>query len=820
MKIRSIVLRYSLILIIILFCLIPQSSVLAATLIVDTNSDVIDANGGSCLGMDMGDLPGNDNHTSLREAICVANDAPGPETITFAGSYTITLTGSQLPSITSEITITGNGQAKTIIQASSCNPVTLPGGCTPANYQVLQVDGIGSLNLTDLTIRYGETGISNSGTLSIERCSISDNSPSSGVINSGLIRSISDSSISGNRSRFHHGENGGGIRNYGTITTISKTTFSGNSAYNYGGGIFNDDPTGSIGTIFRCTFSNNHAGFGGGIYNRNSIGVIDNSIFVENDANHQGGGIINNGTIDNITNSTLRDNDSRLGGGLFNHRLISTISHNTFDGNHAVEGGAIYNNDFDTINTIVNSTFSGNSASDYGGGIYNKGTINTINNSTLYGNWSDDNVGNGILNQSTIDTISNTLIAYSIGDHCQGPSPSNNINNLTDANDCWNWPNSLIYNLHIGPLADNGGLTKTHALLLTAPANPAINTGPASCSGAPVNDEDQRSVTRSTFSPCDIGAFEYTDFDFTLTVSASNPPNSSSLQNLSKITVSFNKDVVSDGGANAANNPDNFLLVEKGTNAYFDTQSCLSGLMADDSQITVQSAVYDDTSWTTTLTLNPAPLPNGKYRLFVCGTTSIYDLIGLELNNGINDTLINFSVGAAAKTLPDTGFIPGQITMLSKQPSEKAYSSYSDLWLEIPHLDLRTDIVGVPIMDGEWNVSWLGNKVGYLTGTAFPTWAGNTVITAHVWDAWNQPGPFANLKSLQHGNQFYIHAFGQVYTYEVRSNLRVHPDNMNVIGHSDYDLITLLTCERWNLFTGDYHYRRVVKAVLVNVSPE
>lgn len=96
------------------------------------------------------DTVANDGACALREAITNANAdnqsgstdcaaGAGADAITFAADYIITLVGSQLPAITSEITINGNGAANTIIEASICNPVTLPGGCTPATYRVLEV---------------------------------------------------------------------------------------------------------------------------------------------------------------------------------------------------------------------------------------------------------------------------------------------------------------------------------------------------------------------------------------------------------------------------------------------------------------------------------------------------------------------------------------------------------------------------------------------------------------------------------------------------------------------------------------------------------
>jgi LPXTG-site transpeptidase (sortase) family protein len=175
--------------------------------------------------------------------------------------------------------------------------------------------------------------------------------------------------------------------------------------------------------------------------------------------------------------------------------------------------------------------------------------------------------------------------------------------------------------------------------------------------------------------------------------------------------------------------------------------------------------------------------------------------------------------GDPARALPDTGFAPGIVTRLHPQPVSKAYTS-SDLDLEIPRLGQKLSIVGVPLINGEWDVTWLGSYAGYLEGTAFPTAQGNTGITAHVWDANNAPGPFANLKTLQYGDVIKIHAWGNVYTYSVRYNFLATPGNMASLQHEDYDWVTLLTCEKYSSVYDNYRYRRVVRAVLVDVSTE
>jgi hypothetical protein len=112
--------------------------------------------------------------------------------------------------------------------------------------------------------------------------------------------------------------------------------------------------------------------------------------------------------------------------------------------------------------------------------------------------------------------------------------------------------------------------------------------------------------------------------------------------------IFFNQDVVHDGSSDAANNLANYLLVERGRNNLFDTTSCQAGRSGDDAAINFSSAFYNTVtvngklSFVATLRLNTS-LPAGKYRLFVCGTTSIKNLAGIKLNNGA-DSVISFSV--------------------------------------------------------------------------------------------------------------------------------------------------------------------------------
>lgn len=173
----------------------------------------------------------------------------------------------------------------------------------------------------------------------------------------------------------------------------------------------------------------------------------------------------------------------------------------------------------------------------------------------------------------------------------------------------------------------------------------------------------------------------------------------------------------------------------------------------------------------------------------------------------------------APEALPSTGFAPGVLTRLPLQPVAESYDK-NQIWLEIPEIGVQSQVVGVPYQDAGWDVTWLHGQVGYLEGTAFPTWAGNSVLSAHVYEASGLPGPFAALHLLKYGDQVILHAFGSQYVYEVRTSKLVKPDNLSPLQHEDLNWVTLITCKGFTETSGKYAFRRVVRAVLVAVETD
>jgi LPXTG-site transpeptidase (sortase) family protein len=176
------------------------------------------------------------------------------------------------------------------------------------------------------------------------------------------------------------------------------------------------------------------------------------------------------------------------------------------------------------------------------------------------------------------------------------------------------------------------------------------------------------------------------------------------------------------------------------------------------------------------------------------------------------------AVWSASGRLPNTGFAPGVVTQVPPQPASQAYASAGDMILEIPSLGVNTSVVGVPKQGDTWDVTWLWNQAGWLHGTAYPTWNGNSVVTAHVYLPNGQPGPFVNLSTLVWGQKIIVRANGQRSVYEVREIRQIKPADESVFKHEDKAWLTLLTCKDYDEKTNTYRARYIVRAVLVDVT--
>jgi LPXTG-site transpeptidase (sortase) family protein len=304
------------------------------------------------------------------------------------------------------------------------------------------------------------------------------------------------------------------------------------------------------------------------------------------------------------------------------------------------------------------------------------------------------------------------------------------------------------------------------------------------------------------------------------TVVTTTPADGATILPTNTLLVTFSEEMNHNGGSDAANYPGNYVLVESRGNG-FQTTACSSTDFVNDARINIDEAVYDNHSgsgpFETTLAINQGnPLPQGEYKLFICGTTSVTDLPGNKINGGEDASVLFFVAPMAA--LPQTGFAPYKVTLLPSQPVDRAYQALGAISLEIPSLNINAPVIGVPRTRDGWDLTWLGGKVGWLEGTAFPTWAGNTALTAHVVDANGQPGLFSNVGGLSYGREIIIHAWGQRYVYQVRSvRTNVKPSDVSAFRHQAFPYLTLITCKGYDEKRDSYQWRVVVQAVQVRV---
>jgi hypothetical protein len=266
-----------------------------------------------------------------------------------------------------------------------------------------------------------------------------------------------------------------------------------------GGGVLN---LGSL-TLKRCVLRANRCNSGAGICTRGELTIINSSI-----ADNLADGV---GPTGYACGSGAGIKCERGGFTVVN----STISGNTSEDadihtDRARGGGAHIG--CNCTAAFTNTTISGNTSVAYAGGVYIKGTLRLVN-CTIANNRTTGEAG-GAYVRGRLD-FTNSIIANNRGKggNCVIGGPGGyqgrgeiglNSGNMVTGGTC---DPAFADDPALGPLADNGGDTLTHALLA---GSPAIDAVPAISCSVP---SDQRGALRaviltSSDKPCDIGAFE------------------------------------------------------------------------------------------------------------------------------------------------------------------------------------------------------------------------------------------------------------------------------------------------------------------------
>ena len=330
----------------------------AATFTVNSTADAVDANPGDGVCATAG------GQCTLRAAVMEGNAFPGPDVINVPpGTYTLTIPGTGEDSgatgdldITEDLTITGAGAARTIIDGGKLDRV----------FDVVFPRPI-TVNISGVTIQNGVAGsgggIRNlSGTLALRNCIISGNEATTG----------------------------GGINNFVGTVTITNSTVSHNTAVYQGGGI--NSTSGTLDLEGSTVRGNKVDVAGGGIYSLGNLTIISSTI--SGNTATWGGGIHAGGTA-TITASTITSNSVTDSGGGIRSSADLKIADSTVSSNFATRGAGIevY---FSSTATLTNSTLTDNGA-DSGGNIISDGTVELLNtivaNSPSGGNCAGSGIG-------------------------------------------------------------------------------------------------------------------------------------------------------------------------------------------------------------------------------------------------------------------------------------------------------------------------------------------------------------------------------------------------------------------------------------------
>ena len=260
-----------------------------------------------------------------------------------SGADTIVLTAgillqAELPPITSEITLRGDGHA-----------------ISGNHYRIFYVDESGVMTIRNTGLGYGGA---QKGARPCEQAEVSWRSRFLGgaICNRGHLQVV-ESEFRGNTSR----DQGGAIYNQGDLI-LSGATFRQNTA-NRGGAIYSE---GSV-SVMRSRFMENSAiRRRGGAIDSTGVLSIASSEFSDNSAEDYGGAIKSSGVLNMRHSVFVRNKSARRGGAVDSFGALD-VEDSDFKQNLSNEGGAIFNSG---NLSLKRSAFSGNSTRFHGGAIY------------------------------------------------------------------------------------------------------------------------------------------------------------------------------------------------------------------------------------------------------------------------------------------------------------------------------------------------------------------------------------------------------------------------------------------------------------------
>ena len=438
---------------------------------------------------------------SLRQALIDASIAHNRGTVVVdpVVTGTITLTSGPL-GVGASLTVLGPGSADLTISSSSgaVFALNLPG----------QIPGYPPFDVTisGLTVNGGASGIYALSTNLVIDDVVIEGSTAGPAISTVSQNPALSQSFTMTNSRIVGATvagNGAGLNlDVGpNPVTITNSTISGNQAGNETGGLL--VASAGMVTISGCTISGNSSGSGNGGGASFASGVagvvISNSTIDGNSSSIEGGGLSFDDASVAIRNSTISNNSARIGGGgglaFRNPKTVARIANSTIVGNSAFFGGAIRTQQMTSL-SIFQSTITQNASIAGTGGIFfYAGSALNLSGTIVSNNSGPGGMEDFFTRYSRPTTLLADHSLLGVGTF----APSITISGSGNVFD--NDPG-------LGSLAENGGPTKTMALL---GGSVAVDSGPDPVGTFDGNRYDQRGAPwlRVAGGIADVGAYEY-----------------------------------------------------------------------------------------------------------------------------------------------------------------------------------------------------------------------------------------------------------------------------------------------------------------------
>lgn len=468
-----------------LMLMLWASSVEAATITVDDAGDNDTAGDQTCT---LREAINNANEVSGADTTggdCATGDGGAADVIVFAASLvasTITLNGTTLPVITEALTIIGPTAGD-------------PSGITVSGNDVSRIlDALGAapsafvLELSSVTLTGGSEMAQG------QRGSAARVRNADLLIRNGLVTNNSTAGQNANGGALFVGDGNALLED----TTVSGNSTSGQNAC--GGGLGVEDGNGML---LRSTLSGNstfgqNADGGAMAVLRGDATLVDSTLSGNSTAtpmsNAKGGGLyVNEGNVV-LQNSTVSGN--------------TTVGEDADGGGVALEDGNL---------TMTNSTVSGNTiagTSADGGGVYVRDTLVTpsdsvVTHSSVVSNAAADGTDGIHIERNHTDTmltLASTLVVQAGASEaaCSPMPPADPVSTTIATDISCNGAVATLAEINLGPLADNGGSTQTHAPLASSIAIDAAGD----CVATFAISTDQRGSVRPVGEQCDIGSVE------------------------------------------------------------------------------------------------------------------------------------------------------------------------------------------------------------------------------------------------------------------------------------------------------------------------